>query len=67
MTILELIERLKEYPGNMPVMVAQDAEGNGFESLHEISAYYFNEHDEIVGHGGTDDKSGLTIKLVVWP
>ena len=37
MTVAELIEALKDVPGNLPIMTSADPEGNGLWPLEDIS------------------------------
>jgi hypothetical protein len=37
LTVRELISRLQSYPGNTPVFVASDEEGNGYGTLDNDS------------------------------
>lgn len=34
MTVAELIEKLSEFPGNLPVLTAKDEEGNGYRHVY---------------------------------
>ena len=66
-TVEELIAALKEYPGNTPVMVAKDSEGNRFQPLANVSIYFFDKQDEIADEFDYDNRTDLTLKLVIWP
>ena len=47
--VRELIAKLKEYPGDMPVLLSKDSEGNKFYQEWELEVMTYSlEHDDIV-------------------
>jgi len=51
MTLAELIRQLTELglPGDTPVVVATDAEGNGFSPLYVTDGALYEAHDAFTG------------------
>jgi hypothetical protein len=41
-TVAELIAKLSEFPGDLPVILSQDAEGNGFSPLSSLGHGYYD-------------------------
>lgn len=74
MNIKQLIEKLKEYPENMQVKVAQDPEGNGFSSLEDIEQSYFREDwneifnmEDLLEQEKEEIGNVVTEVLILWP
>ena len=59
MTVKELIERLSKCRQDDLVVVAKDAEGNGFEELYTIEAYRYNydRHENEIGIRSLDQSA----------
>lgn len=64
-TVKTLIEHLKTFDQDLPVIVSRDPEGNGFNSLECLQVDWFDpEYREVC----EDEKDGAAIKvLTVWP
>ena len=61
-TVAELIEVLKNYSGDMPVILSSDAEGNDYSLLYEYGSGTFDP-DEVRG----SEKTKSFKALVLWP
>jgi hypothetical protein len=71
LTIKDLRLAIKDLDGNLPVYLSRDPEGNGFETLYEVSPCDFDTQDRYPIH--PDDLADYAgdpkvIKVVVlWP
>ena len=68
MKVEELIEQLKKFDGNLPVILASDEEGNNFHHLDvaEVAAYseYRGEIDVI---HPSDIEGAEPLAVTLWP
>lgn len=65
----ELIERLEQLPPDANVVVARDAEGNGFHSLYDVGYSYLDDegypiHPDDLDDYDTEDSAP---SIVLWP
>lgn len=77
MTVRELIERLKQEDPDRVVVLSQDAEGNGFDTLHTVEAMAYSDGEvgyqiltpEMKKQGYTEEDlmPDGTPALVLWP
>ena len=70
MNVKDLIEKLSTLNPMLPVWVAEDAEGNGFEDLNFVRTESVNLYDYSVVHeDDVDDyeEGVLTEAVVLWP
>jgi hypothetical protein len=74
LTVAAMIERLKDFPSDAILVQSQDAEGNGFSPVSELSVGYYLEettwHGEFTDH--EDDEEGLrehgaAQAVCIWP
>lgn len=67
MKVNDLIAKLSVLPGDLPVFLATDAEGNGFESLCAVASEIW-DHDENEAIHPDDAEEGETPSVcVLWP
>jgi hypothetical protein len=70
-TVDQLLIWLEEYPGDTPIVMSKDAEGNGFSPLSDVSATHYMAdttwsgecHDQDDGAG---DEDGVGV-VCLWP
>jgi hypothetical protein len=79
LTVKEVLEQLSKMDPKRVVIMARDAEGNGFKPLHKIATGAYNKHDdeigletltpELQGRGFTqaDVMKGGKPALILWP
>ena len=71
MTVAELIAQLQTLPGDLPVVMSKDSEGNSFSPMHEAEvARYFAEctwAGEIVHPDDDADYVNLEDVVCLWP
>lgn len=63
MTVGELIEYLSRYPSDHLVVLAKDAEGNGFSPMYDSSEEEYIPDSTYSGDLGDDDFNAV----VLWP
>ena len=64
MTVQELIERLSQYPMDHIVVLSEDAEGNGFSPLADMSEEEYIPDSTYSGDLGENDEFNA---VVLWP
>jgi hypothetical protein len=64
-TIDQLLIWLKEFPGDTPVVMSKDAEGNGFSPLSDISAARYLADTAWSGEC-SDEGDGVAV-VCLWP
>lgn len=70
MNVADLKKILKDFPGNTPVILMRDPEGNGFAEADGADEAYWDDVNEECPHPddiGDDHKSMLTRCVVLWP
>ena len=65
LTVKDLKNLLKDQPDDLEVVVAHDAEGNGFSPLYEVSKEKAENLDQIPRRMRTVPPAGTV--LVIWP
>jgi hypothetical protein len=66
--VKELIERLKQFDGDMPVILASDEEGNNFHHLDEAEVSAYSEYRGEIDVIHPDDAEGdEDAAVVLWP
>lgn len=66
MTVQELIEYLSRYSNDATVILASDAEGNGFSPLSEASLEYYVANTTYSGELDEYGDDG-DLSVVLWP
>ena len=64
MTVRELIERLKTCEPDRIVVMAKDAEGNGYSPLHNLWAGRYLADSTYSGEVGEDDEDGVPAMIL---
>lgn len=69
MNVRQLIKMLSGYDGDMPVVVASDAEGNGTPMLSDVGHSAMTDDGELVHPDDVADHEDdeLTQVVVLWP
>lgn len=71
MKVQDLINKLvviREQVGDLPIFVAQDAEGNGFNELYKVCQQSFRKYGREIEVKHPDDaEEGDKPCLVIWP
>lgn len=77
MNVKQLRNLLLDYPDDLEILMAEDAEGNGFNRLIEFSVYYIPPNDD--KHGSVAEVFDVALgvedgywadfepRLVFWP
>jgi hypothetical protein len=64
----ELIERLKKFDGNLPVILASDEEGNQYHRLEALEMDAYSEHEgEIELVHPSDIEGDEPLAVTLWP
>lgn len=71
MNVTELIEELSKIPGDTPVIVSGDEEGNYFNPLHSVDFGHMTKTDGHMVHpddiGPEYDAEDVTPAVCIWP
>jgi hypothetical protein len=68
MKVRELIERLHQFDGDLPVILASDEEGNDFHHLDEAEVSAYSEYEGEIELVHPDDiEGGESLAVVLWP
>lgn len=71
MTVVELIEALKDIPGEYQVIMSKDSEGNGFSPLADVCDGYYLADTTWAGDYYSDmedaEDAGAGPAVIFWP
>lgn len=68
MKVSELIEKLQEQDPDLLVLLAKDAEGNGFRSLFDTGVYFYEKDGrDYELRDDAEGSEGDPQALVLWP